>query len=81
MSSLNYDDVLDYVRDCSTDPGNPPYDLVGVTHLFIAAIGNLRNNAMSHELGMILSMLHDHQRDFLHRMLESPITDTIDNHE
>ena len=38
MPSLDHDEVQAFIRNLSTDPKNPPYDLVGVVHLFAAAL-------------------------------------------
>ena len=78
MKSLNYDEVHAFIRHWSTDPANPPYDLVGVVHLFAAALDNLRHHSMQHEMTEILEILDDQQREFLQRLLTS---NSIDNLE
>ena len=67
MSSPNisYDDILQGIREWSTDPNNPPYDFNGVIHLLAAAIDNLRDNAMQSEIDEIAESLSSDQMNYL----------------
>lgn len=71
MSNRNYEQVIEFIRTWSTDPANPPYDLVGTVHLMLAAMDNLCDNAMPHELSEINDIITDKQRHFLRSVLES----------
>lgn len=73
--SVGYDDVYAFIRYWSTDPKNPPYDLVGVVQLLAAALDNLRDHAMQHEMAEIHAILDEQQREFLHRVLSSDASD------
>ena len=71
MSNLSYEQVIEFIRTWSADPQNPPYDLVGTVHLLLAALDNLSDNAMPHELEEINGMLTDKQRKFIQSVLDS----------
>jgi hypothetical protein len=69
MNNMQYEKVLEFVRSWSTDPTTPPYDVVGTTHLMLAALDNLIAHAMPHELEDINNILTEQQRHFLQCLL------------
>jgi hypothetical protein len=83
MHRFDYDSVIDFVRKWSTDPQNPPYDFNGTVHLMLAALDNLREHAMEHELEDIGQSMTDDQRFFLKKIadLGCRVTDAEIEHE
>ena len=70
MSQLTYDSVTEFIQTWSTDPQNPPYDFNGTVHLMLAALDNIRENAMEHELEDIGHSMTDDQRFFLEKIAD-----------
>ena len=71
---MSYEDVRDYVRHYSNEPGEPgPYDLYGVIYLMLAGFDNLRQYWMDDDLDVLGQVMSAEQRrDFVRigRLLE-----------
>ena len=63
MSELTYQSV-EFVREWSAGPQNPPYDFNGTVHLMLAALDNIRGNAQERELVEIGRSKANDQRVF-----------------
>lgn len=63
-NSLNYETVLEYIRNYSLrEPG--PYDVNGVIHLMLAALDNLREVAIPVDLDQLGESVTEAQRQQL----------------
>jgi hypothetical protein len=69
-AQFDYDSVIGFVRKWSTDPEGPPYDYNGTVHLMLAALDNLREHAMEHEIEAIGQSMTDDQRCFLKKIAD-----------
>ncbi len=67
-SPLDYESVIEFVRNWSADTKNPPYDVNGTLHLMLAALDNLREHATDDELQEIGHSMSDDQRFFLKKI-------------
>lgn len=52
---MTFESALEFVRNWSNE--EPPWDVVGVTSLMLAAVDNVCDNHTSHDLVRIRSML------------------------
>ena len=77
MSQLTYQSAVEFIRTWSIDSENPPYDFNGVVHLMLAALDNIREHALEHELEDIGRSMTDDQRFFLKKIADfgSRVTD------
>jgi hypothetical protein len=59
----DYETLLAYIRNYSTD--EPPYDVVGVIHLLLAALENLREHRIEADLEDFARCATPEQREYL----------------
>ncbi len=67
LKFASYEELLEHLRTCHhwyTSKPEGQYDLVGVTHLFLACLDNLRANAPYIELKEITDCFEEDQKEF-----------------
>ena len=71
---MTFESAVEFVRNWSNEA--PPWDLVGVTSLMLAAVDNLCENHTSDDFGRIRSMLDDHHLQFLKAVIDAAPDDS-----
>ena len=62
---LKYDEFLDYLRGLKNWHGSESdYDFVGITHIMLSSLENLKQNALDAELEDIGECFDEEQKDF-----------------
>ncbi|MCA9594936.1 MAG: hypothetical protein KC776_16560 [Myxococcales bacterium] len=66
MSTNQHEAVLSYIREFRNAHGDDaPYDLIGVGHLFLAALDNLRANHVEQDFDDLAGAMTPSQREYL----------------
>ena len=65
---MKHEELLAAIRHYSTQ--EPPYDYNGTIHLMLAALDNLRENALEAEMEMIAYSMTDEQRFYLRQIAD-----------
>jgi hypothetical protein len=66
-----YDELQEYLRQFINFKGGPvEYDFNGVVQLMLAALDNLRRNALEDELDEVGEMFSDEQANFLLKLAD-----------
>lgn len=69
-SILNYEELQTVLRTFVNMSGDPaPYDAVGVFHLLLAILDNLREHSVEQDFADLGDLLTDEQASYLSRLL------------
>jgi hypothetical protein len=72
---FKYEEVRHYLGTFSTEP---PYDFMGLLHLVLAGVENLRMNAIDQDFSDFAHSITDEQAAFLQRLLDSRAQSTAE---